>query len=175
MSAKKKKNFISKEHRGGGLISMANDVGQIAQKIFGDKGMAEIEIITNWENIVGKDLSSASQPMRVDFKADSRRNGTLHLACENGANALELGHRTPYIIDRVNSFFGYQAVAHIKIHQGFKTNHIESKSKATHNNEKKLVSEQEENYIKEVVSDIQSPDLRERLESLGKKILEENK
>lgn len=171
----KNKNYITQEHRGGGLTRMADDVHKIAKKIFGEKGMAEIEIITNWKSIAGEDLAAASQPMRIDFKPHCRKNGVLHLCCENGAYALEIAHKTPYIIDRVNVFFGYQAVEKIKIHQGVKLSPSEDELIAFHNVEKKLVTQQEENYIKEVVSDIQNPDLKNRLESLGKKILKENK
>ena len=175
MSEKKSKNFISKEHRGGGLISMADDVSKITKKLFGDKGTAEIEILSNWASIAGEELAAATQPLRIDFKPQARSDGILHLACENGAYALEIGHKTPYLIDKINTFFGYRAVSQIKIHQGFSLSSEERALNAIHNHEKKLVTPEEETYIKEIVSGVQNPDLKARLESLGRKVFEKNK
>lgn len=175
MSEKKIKNFISKEHRGGGLISMADDVSKLTKKLFGDKGTAEIEILGNWASIAGEELAKATQPMRIDFKPQARSEGTLHLACENGAYALEIAHKTPYLIDKINTFFGYRAVSQIKIHQGLSLSAEKNSSNAIHNPEKKLVTPEEETYIKEIVSGVQNPDLKAQLESLGRKIFERNK
>ena len=36
----------------------------------------------------------------------------------NGGAALELQHRTVQILERVNAYLGYGAVAHLKIRQG---------------------------------------------------------
>ena len=42
----------------------------------------------------------------------------MHVKSAGGAFALLFEHHKQQVIDRINSFFGYAAVAHIKITQG---------------------------------------------------------
>lgn len=171
---KKEKNFINKEHRGG-MLCLSEDIGKLAQKILGSRGMSEIQILAAWQDIVGTELATYSLPLKIDFPKDKRTDGVLHLACSGGAYALELQHRTPFIIEKVNTFFGYQAVAKIKINQNHQLPHGKPPVKAEDNPEKMLVTKDEENYIKETAEQIQNPELRARIESLGKKIFGKNK
>lgn len=170
MPQKKQKNIISQEHQGGGLKSMSENICSLAQKLLGNKGMTEIEILAQWKNIVGAELSQTTLPMKIDFKRGERTDGVLHLMCQTGADALEIQHKSQMIIEKVNTFFGYKAVAQIKTMQNASLSLNENPIKNEDNPNKNLVSAQEENYIKQIVKDVQNEGLKSRLESLGNKI-----
>ena len=141
----------------------------------GKQGLIEMKILTAWGSIVGDDLAAYSIPEKISFSKDKRDNGTLHLLVASGAYALHIGHKTSIILEKINTFFGYNAVSQIKISQNEApfTHHEETIFEDK--NDKKLVSEQEQNYIIEVTKDIKNPELKKHLQNLGKNIFKQNK
>ena len=77
----------------------------LAKKLFGKKGFVEIDIITNWAEIVGENLARYSIPQKIHFPLNSRNNGCLYLDVMSGAFAVEIQHREKYIIDKINMYF----------------------------------------------------------------------
>ena len=53
----------------------------------------------------------------VELPRGERRDGTLHLQVAPGL-ALEVQHREPVLVERINAFFGYRAVARLALKQG---------------------------------------------------------
>jgi len=90
-------------------------------------GFAYAGMLMQWPAIAGADLARVSLPERIiwprgaDHDGSERRGrrsgGTLVIRV-NGPMAVEIQHMTPDIIDRINSFYGYLAVASVKIVQG---------------------------------------------------------
>jgi hypothetical protein len=66
---------------------------------------------TEWAAIVGPELAAATWPEAL------ARGGTLKLRV-TPAKALEIQHRAPLVIERVNLFFGREAVARLALVQG---------------------------------------------------------
>jgi hypothetical protein len=64
-----------------------------------------------WTAIVGPELAAATWPEAL------ARGGTLKLRAAP-AKALEVQHRTPLIIERINLFFGRAAVTRLALVQG---------------------------------------------------------
>jgi hypothetical protein len=56
-------------------------------------------------------------PEKLSFPRGERRDGTLHLRVAPGLG-LEVQHREPVLIERINAFFGYRAVARLALKQG---------------------------------------------------------
>ena len=83
----------------------------------GGRGFAEAGLITEWAAIVGNDVARMSRPLQLAFRQGERKGGVLTIAC-GGAAALELQHLKPQILDRINSHFGYAAIAEIRFKQG---------------------------------------------------------
>ena len=81
------------------------------------QGFARSEILTEWSSIVGKDLSRRCQPVRVQFPRGQISGAVLHMRVQPGA-APEIQHRQTQILDRVNAFLGYGAVAKLSLMQG---------------------------------------------------------
>lgn len=153
-----------------GFSSISEILSPIAKKTIGKQGFVELEIITNWDKIVGEDLAKFSNPQSIDFKKNQRDNGTLHIQSHSGAFALEIKHKENYIIDRINSYFGYQAVSKLSISQSISSNSLKNKEIDVEDNQKILVSEEEEIYIKQITGDLENPKLKEALIKLGKDI-----
>ena len=172
---KKGKNIISKEHRCDGLMPVSSDILSLASKLLGKSGMVEMKILTNWTNIVGEQLAKYTLPQKIDFKKNTRDNGTLYLLTQSGAFAIEIGHQTPVILEKINIFFGYNAISKIKIIQSDSFSLESDDIKFADIENKKLVSKEEQNYIYEITEDIKNLSLKERLRSLGEKIFKQNK
>jgi len=160
-----KKLTISKDRKTKGLSSISNSILPFAKQILGKKGFVEIDILTNWETIIGKELSAYTLPQRIDFKKDQRNNGILHLEVPAGAFAVEVKHKENLILERINAYFGYNAVSSLKIIQNNSLSIADTKTPAKQN--KSLVSPEEENYIKSLGEDIENPRLKEILTKLG--------
>lgn len=84
---------------------------------FRRRGFAIAEILTRWPAIVGVDLARHACPERVQFDAGKADAATLKLRVAPGF-ALEMQHLAPLILERINTFYGYNAVARLKFTQG---------------------------------------------------------
>jgi len=95
----------------------------------GGRGFAEAGLITEWAAIVGTDVARMSRPMQLAFRQGERKGGVLTIEC-GGAAALELQHLKPQILDRINSHFGYGAVAELRFKQGSTLSSAGARAKA---------------------------------------------
>ncbi|CAO3430952.1 DUF721 domain-containing protein [Azospirillum doebereinerae] len=89
-------------------------VPDVAGKVLGKRGLAFGALITDWPAIVGQQMALRTAPDKLSFPRGKREEATLHIRAM-GAIALELQHLEPQIVERINSFFGYRAVARIKL------------------------------------------------------------
>ena len=93
---------------------LVGDVGGVAFKRF---GFVQSAIVSRWAEIVGERYAKVSLPESIRFPAGKKSSGTLTLLVE-GAHSPLLQHLTPLITERVNRFFGYEAVNKIAFRQG---------------------------------------------------------
>jgi len=96
------------------VSEMLPDVGRAAFRRF---GFIQSSIVSRWPEIVGDRYAGASSPESIRFPAGRRSDGVLHLVV-TGAHAPMMQHVAPTIIERVNRFFGYPAVARLSIRHG---------------------------------------------------------
>ena len=89
-------------------------IGGAAFKRF---GFVQSAIVSRWREIVGERYAAVSTPESIRFPVGKKQDGTLTLTV-TGAHAPMMQHITPEIIDRVNRFFGYAAIARITIRHG---------------------------------------------------------
>ena len=90
------------------------DIGGVAFKRF---GFVQSAVVSRWKEIVGERYAKVSSPESIRFPTGKKSGGTLTLLVE-GAHAPLVQHLGPMIIERVNRFFGYQAIAQIAFRQG---------------------------------------------------------
>lgn len=105
------------DSRRGSLAALAANVPAITKAALGSRGFAEAGLITHWAEIVGPDIARGCQPDKLRFPKGERHDGTLILRCL-GALALEIQHQTPHLLERINGYFGYRAIARVQIVQG---------------------------------------------------------
>jgi hypothetical protein len=84
------------------------------------QGFASTEIIVRWAAIVGPEIAGHSEPMKINWPRamgeDAPEPATLVLRVE-GPAALEIQHLSAVILERVNRFFGWQAIGRIALRQ----------------------------------------------------------
>ena len=87
---------------------------------FKKQGFASAELVTRWPEIVGADICEHAEPLKIQWRrpadGEQQEPGTLVLRVE-GPAALEIQHLAGVILERVNRFFGWQAVGKIALRQ----------------------------------------------------------
>lgn len=89
--------------------SIAEAVKGASNRAFRRYGFSQREIVARWPDIVGPALADCSLPERLTFPRDEKRGGSLYIRVQ-GSMAPELQHFEPMVIERINSYYGYQAV-----------------------------------------------------------------
>jgi len=99
------------------IKSIAEVVSSVSNRAFRRYGFSQREIIARWPDIVGPALANCSLPERLTFPQDDKHGGSLYIRVQ-GSMAPELQHFEPMIIERINSYYGYQAVARLIYRHG---------------------------------------------------------
>lgn len=93
----------------------------ITRAAFARHGFAHAEILNQWPAIAGDKLARCASPLKVRWPrqqpGSQKTGGTLVIRVEP-AMALDLHYEAPRLIERVNCYFGYAAIAAIRIVQG---------------------------------------------------------
>jgi hypothetical protein len=114
---------------------------------------------SEWAVIVGPELALVTWPESL------MRGGTLKLRVASG-KALELQHRTPLVIERVNLFFGREAVTRLALVQG----PLPLVAPAPHR-PAPMLRPGEAAALDQQLSAVASPELREALARLGRHVV----
>ena len=101
--------------RGGGLRRLPDLLGKVLDPASRRRGVAEAGVLTDWPSIVGEALAARCQPVKMTG-SDRGHGGILHVHVA-GSAALELQHSEPQLLERINSYFGYPAVARLRLIQ----------------------------------------------------------
>lgn len=144
---------------------LSKTVPQVAGKVLGKRGLAFGALITEWPSIVGQQMASRTQPEKLIFPRGQREDATLHLRAA-GAIALELQHLEPQILERINSFFGYRAVARLRLVAGVLIPPTGPRPPAV-----KPLSAEQEDRLSTTLASVDDPDLRETLERFGRAVM----
>ncbi len=89
-------------------------VGKIITPLCHKHGLMTADLVLEWPQIVGQELAKVCQVMKISFPGFSRQQGCLHLQTSS-TMAMALTYSQPLIIERVNQYYGYQAISHIRI------------------------------------------------------------
>ncbi|HEX3500284.1 MAG TPA: DciA family protein [Stellaceae bacterium] len=107
----------SVDDRHGFMQAIGANLTRIATPVLGKQGLGEAQLLQQWPAIVGDDLARYCWPVKLSFPRGQRRNGTLRLRVAS-ALALEIQHREPVLLERINGYFGYRAVIRLALIQG---------------------------------------------------------
>lgn len=139
-------------------------VPDIAGTALGKRGLAFGALISDWESIVGANLSRHTLPEKLSFPRGKRENATLHIRAM-GPIALELQHLEPLILERINGFFGYRAVSKIRLVHAALPNPPRRPVRV------RELTKDEELRLADSTASVENPDLRAVLERLGRAML----
>lgn len=129
------------------------------------KGFAQAEVVTRWAYIVGPELAESTVPIGLRFPRGERFGATLTVRCESAFAPL-LSHKAQRVMEMVNSFFGYQAVAKLEVKQG----PLRRRPRQVPY-EKGPLGERESEQLKSLVGEGQLSPLQEAVKSLGEYVL----
>jgi hypothetical protein len=115
----KQKSLVAplEKPRGGRAQRMGELLPTVGGTAFKRFGFVQSSIVSRWNEIVGERYATVSAPESIRFPFGKRADGTLTLAV-TGAHAPMIQHVIPVIMERVNRFFGYAAIAKVVIRQG---------------------------------------------------------
>ena len=92
-------------------------------------GFSAASLIMDWPAIMGREFAQYAAPERIKWprapeqaeddgtNAAGRRAGAVLILRVDGAKALDVQYRAQQIIERINAYFGYAAVAQLRVIQ----------------------------------------------------------
>jgi hypothetical protein len=89
----------------------------LTKRALGRRGFAEGGLALDWAAVVGEEIAANTVPVKLAYPRGERAGGTLHLKVASGF-ALVIAHCEPQLIERVNAYLGFGAVARLKLTQG---------------------------------------------------------
>ena len=154
--------------RGGPARAIADLMPEIGRTAFRRFGFVQSSVVSRWPEIVGTRHARACAPESIRFPPGEKRDGILQLVVLP-AHAPLIQHVIPEIIDRVNRFFGYSAVARVKLRQGAVKPRGGKGPAMAPPSLKPIPLE-----LGESLRDIGDPELRTVLESLARSLVSQN-
>ncbi len=150
--------------RRAGLRALAVSLPRVTKRLFGKRGFAEGGLAADWPGIVGAELASRCHPGKLAFaRAAERREGTLTLRVE-APFATELQHLAPQLMERINGYFGYRAVARLRLQQ------VPPAPSAARPAPPPTVRGEDEAVLERRLDAVEDPDLRAALGRLGRAV-----
>lgn len=103
--------------RGGQAKAISDLMPQIGRTAFRRFGFVQSSVVSRWPEIVGEAHARVCAPESIRFPPGEKSEGILQLVVLP-AHAPLIQHVIPEIVERVNRFFGYPAVARLAIRHG---------------------------------------------------------
>ena len=138
-----------------GLRSFGNTLPRGIKQILKKNGYNYSEIISKWNLLVGKDISNWCYPKSIKMSRENK-NGALVILVERG-NEINVEYSKKEIINKINSYFGYQLISEIRL-QTFSP--INKK-------EKNIITNSPKKFEKKI-NEIKNKDIRDSLSQLLK-------
>jgi hypothetical protein len=143
--------------------SLAELTSGYLAETFKKQGFASTELVSRWQTIVGPEIAAHAEPIKLQWPRaqgdDPPEPATMVLRVE-GPAAIEIQHLSNVILDRVNRFFGWQAVGRIALRQAPLTRRAPLKAKP-------MPDEAEAERVAATLTDIGDDELRMALARLA--------
>ena len=136
-----------------GLRPFGNTLPRGVKGILKKSGYNYSEIISKWNLLVGKEISNCCYPKSIKMSRGNR-SGTLILLVERG-NEINVEYSKKEIINKVNSYFGYELINEIRL-QTFNS---------TNKKEKNILNKPSKKFKKKI-NEIKNKDIRDSLSEL---------
>jgi len=96
-----------------GLRPFSSSIPKTLKRHLKKGGYNYSNIVDNWTKIVSKKISDACYPITIKMGKEMR-NGTIVLNVIHGKE-VEVEYEKNEIMDRINSFFGYNCISHVTL------------------------------------------------------------
>jgi hypothetical protein len=156
------------DRHGKGPRALAKIVPDITKTAGKKKSQQFGQLIAHWPSIAGPDIAPHTVPENLVF-GRLGKHARLHLLVK-GAYALELQHRMPQLINRINDYFGTEVVGRITVTQYSKA--LEGDLFAPADQE---LDPEELKSVEAETDQLADDDLRAALTKLGKSVLRSEK
>lgn len=143
-------------------------LGRLTRPVLRKRGAALADILSRWTEIAGPLLAAETQPERLIYAAGAGHGATLEIAV-SPAFALELQHLSPLIVEKVNGYFGYQAISGLRLKQ-MPVRRL-SESPAPRARPVRDLTPAEQARLAAMLEGVEDKSLRQALESLGRSLL----
>jgi hypothetical protein len=109
-----------------GVKAVGSFLPGLTRKAFEKYGFSTASLVTDWATIVGRELAACTAPERLKWpraveqsedEAGKGRPGATLVLRVDGGRSLDVQHGARQIIERINAYFGYAAVAALRIMQ----------------------------------------------------------
>ncbi|HOA49241.1 MAG: hypothetical protein RL702_315 [Pseudomonadota bacterium] len=150
--------------RGGAPRTISELMPEIGRTAFRKFGFIQSSVVTRWPEIVGAAHARICAPEAIRFPPGEKTDGILDLVVVP-AHAPMIQHLVPEIVERVNRFFGYKAVARVKLRQGAVKPPLATRPAAAPPSLRPIPVE-----LGDSLRDIGDPELRTVLESLARSL-----
>ena len=147
-----------------GLRPFSTSIPKTLKKHLRKGGYNYSNIVDNWTKMVNKKISDACYPMTVKMGKEMR-DGTLILNVIHGKE-MEIEYEKKEIIDKINSFFGYNCISNVSLKI------VEDKIKF---NKKIFPKINDLSKIEEKMNKVNNKDLKNSLNNFLKAFNERNK
>lgn len=163
---------ISDEPHCQDLESLGSIWGAIMKGVISKDDIIGADIVIHWRDIVGTEMSMYCNPLKTKVNRHTGER-TLHVEVPAGGYALEIQHKSSYILDKVNAYVGYRAIHALKVNQN-----INLRPRQPLEPEiipQPQVSEQDEKYLFELTEEIKDEKLKKILINIGKNVISTNR
>lgn len=142
---------------------------RISNKTFTRKFVALGRLLDQWDEIMGRQFSSLAQPIKLNYRkaGKDKKNSyaTLDIAT-SASNATILSYQKGVILERINSLFGNNWIKDIRfVASELAEEPLEPGSITP------PLSSKEKLFLSEALDQVDDPDIKDKLEKLGKAIL----
>ena len=153
------------------LRPIADSVASITKGTFTRKFVSLGRILSSWDEIVGPELSSRAQPLKLHYRkpksAQEQPQASLDIAVSS-ADATTLHYQKDLILERINQLFGEKWVTAIRfVHVAAN----ETAGGPAPQPPQADLSESDKEDLKQSLSAIEDDEIRKRLEKLGQGVL----
>lgn len=147
------------------MRSFQSLVKRLTTPICQKNGFASASILLDWSKIVSPSFQEYCVAERVSFPPYKRALGTLYVRTPSHM-APEIAYLEPIILEKINGYYGYQAISRLVIRQGPLT-----KKKQKMSQPLEAISSQAQELIEKEVETVSDEDLKNALHRLGEGIL----
>ena len=102
------------------IRKLAELTSEFMADAFRKQGFAASELVTRWKDIVGAEIATHAEPVKLQWprevNGEPGEPATLVLRVD-GPVSIEIQHQSAVILERINRFFGWQAVGSLRLRQ----------------------------------------------------------